>query len=167
MSQNNEKLIAEVREDIDEVDTRILELLAERRALSLRMARVKGRVDRPSRDMTREESLIAERVSAGEDYGLDPGLVVRLWRSIVNDSVRIQQEALGRSDAAEGKVTVAIQGIEGSYSHLAAENFFGTKGLEAAYLTLPTFSDALEAVAAGQADAAVLPIDNTTSGAIS
>ncbi|MFQ5524078.1 MAG: bifunctional 3-deoxy-7-phosphoheptulonate synthase/chorismate mutase [Acidimicrobiia bacterium] len=167
MSDTNEHLIAEVRQEIDEVDTRILELLAERKALSLRMARAKGRVDRPSRDMTREEHLIAERVAAGEDYDLDPGLVVSLWRAIVNDSVRIQQEALGRTDSMGGKVTVAIQGIEGSYSYLAATNYFDTKGLDATFLTTPTFSDALDAVASGQADAAVLPIDNTTSGAIS
>lgn len=159
--------IDQIRSDIDQVDTEILRLLAERKSHALRMARLKGIADRPSRDQSREEDLIADRVSAASQHNLDSELIIKLWRTIVNDSVRIQQEALGRETGGNGHISVAIQGIEGSYSHLAAEHFFHAKGMEAVYVRTNAFSDAVETVRSGKAKVAVLPIENTTSGAIS
>ena len=164
---NQEEQISDIRADIDRVDDEIMRLLAERKAHSLRMAREKSRIDRPSRDQTREEDLIAERVAVGHDHDLDSGLVIKLWRAIVNDSVRVQQEALGVDDGDSHTVSVAIQGIEGSYSHLASQQFFGSKGIDVAIVKTPTFAAAVEAVKEGEAEMAVIPIENTTSGAIS
>jgi chorismate mutase/prephenate dehydratase len=159
--------IDEIRNDIDAVDTEILKLLAERRAHSLRMALEKGLRDRPSRDQNREEDLISDRIASGMDHDLDSGMVNRLWREIINDSVRVQQETLGRAQADPEAITAAIQGIDGSYSQLAARQFFDSKGIDAGYVKSSTFTDAIEAVQEGRADVAVLPIENTTSGAIS
>ncbi len=170
MSNDNhleEDDISQIRDDIDRVDAEILKLLAERKAFSLRMAREKGLHARPSRDMSREEDLISDRITAGMTHDLDSGLVNRLWREIINDSVRVQQEFLGRSEAAPDAVTVAIQGIDGSYSHLASRQFFDGKGLTPTYLKAHTFAEAVRAVQLGNADVAVLPVENTTSGAIS
>ena len=159
--------IEQIRSEIDKVDVEIMRLLAERKAHSLRMAREKGRVDVPSRDQTREEDLIAERISVGHDHDLDTGLIVKLWRAIVDDSVRLQQEALGHHDEDDRTISVAIQGIEGSYSHMATKQFFETKGIEIDVVRTATFATAIEAVQHGEAEAALLPIENTTSGAIS
>jgi chorismate mutase/prephenate dehydratase len=165
--QNNHQDIDQIRAGIDKVDTEIMRLLAERKAYSLRIAREKGKADRPSRDQTREEDLIADRVTAGHDHDLDSGLIIKLWRAIVDDSVRVQREALGRSDEDADSILVAIQGIEGSYSHMATEQFFGSKGLGVSIIPASTFSAAIATVIDGVAEAAVLPIENTTSGAIS
>ncbi len=168
MSDNNHSQdINQIRTDIDNVDSEILRLLAERRTHSLRMAREKDRFDQPSRDQTREEDLIADRIELGLDHDLDSGLIIRLWREIVNDSVRIQQEQLGQGVHDVDTVTVAIQGIEGSYSHLASEQYHGARGIEAVYIKTRTFVDAIDEVHTKSADVAVLPIENTTSGAIS
>jgi len=164
---DNDRDITQIRSDIDRVDAEIMRLLAERRGHSVRIAHEKGRARRPSRDQIREEDLIADRITVGHDHDLDSGLIVKLWRAIVNDSVRVQQEALGRGEADADTITVAIQGIEGSYSHLASQQFFGARGLEVEAVQAPTFAKAFEAVRAGAAEAAVLPIENTTSGAIS
>lgn len=161
------KSIEQIRDDIDNVDSAILRLLAERQAHSRRMAREKGRSDVPSRDQNREEDLIADRIAGGLDHDLDAGLVSRLWREIVNDSVRVQQDVLGRTQGGPDTVTAAIQGIEGSYSQLAAHQFFESKGIDVTYATSKTFSEAVSSVHQGSADVAVLPIENTTSGAIS
>lgn len=158
--------IDQIRTDIDHVDSEIVKLLAERKGLSLRIAHEKGRVDHPSRDQNREEELIAKRVAFGQDHHLDSGLIIQVWRAIVNDSVRVQQEALGRDATETTGVTVAIQGIEGSYSYLACQQYFGAKGTEVSVVTSRTFSEAIQNVRAGKADATVLPIENTTSGAI-
>ncbi len=159
--------IDQIRTEIDHVDAEIMRLLAERRAHSLRMAREKGRVELPSRDQHREEDLIADRIAIGHEHDLDSGLVIKLWRAIMNDSVRVQQEALGREESEDLTTVVAIQGIEGSYSHLAAEEFFHAKGLDVSLVSERTFAEAIEDVVSGNADVTVLPIENTTSGAIS
>lgn len=168
MSPSKEKPnVDKIRSDIDQVDSEILRLLAERKSHALRMARIKGDFDQPSRDQSREEDLIADRIAAASQHDLDSELIIKLWRTIVNDSVRVQQEALGRGGEANGSVVAAIQGIEGSYSHLASEHFFNAKGIEATYVRANAFSDAVASVQSGKADVAVLPIENTTSGAIS
>ena len=159
--------IDQIRNDIDNVDNEIMSLLAQRKGLSLRIAREKSREDRPSRDQNREEDLIADRIAAGQEHDLDSGLIIALWRAIVNDSVRVQQEALGRGATVTDEIAVAIQGIEGSYSYLASRQFFGAKGVDMSVVTSRTFGEAIEHVRAGRAEAAVLPIENTTSGAIS
>ena len=166
-SESNPGDIEQIRDDIDRIDADILKLLAERKAHSLRIAKEKGIHDRPSRDQAREEGLISDRIAAGMEHDLDSGLVNRVWREIVNDSVRIQQEYLDRLESPAQAVTVAIQGIDGSYSQLAAQQYFDHKGIAVNYVRSPTFAAAIGAVQRDEADVAVLPIENTTSGAIS
>ncbi len=166
-NEQNEDDITQIRDDIDRVDAEILKLLAERKAFSLQMAREKGLHARPSRDMSREEDLISDRINSGMSHDLDSGLVNRVWREIINDSVRVQQEFLGRTEATPDSIVVAIQGIDGSYSHLASQQFFDAKGITPSYVRSSTFADAIRAVQEGTADVAVLPVENTTSGAIS
>ncbi len=61
---------------------------------------------------------------------------------------------------------MAFQGIEGSYSHLAAQKHLARRGGLVSYAGFLQFKDVVEAVEKGTADLAVLPIENTTSGAI-
>jgi len=160
--------IESIREGIDQVDTGILELLAQRRSYSVRAARLKGAGDHPSRDRLREEELISERIAGGLDHSLDAGMVNTLWRQIIDDSVRLQREYLDRSEVDQKSLTVAIQGIEGSYSSLASRQFFDARGItELSFFRSATFVDAFAAVQEGRADVGVLPIENTTAGAIS
>ncbi len=158
--------IEKLRNQIDDVDTELLRLLAERRSFSRQMAKSKGASGRGSRDPKREEELLESRLTAATRHDLDPGLVVQLWRSIMTDSVRLQMEVLGDGNAGPDTAVVAIQGIDGSYSHISAERFFSTKGVDVEYLHGSTFAEAASWVADGTADAAVLPIENSTSGAI-
>lgn len=167
MKKNHDN-IDQIRDGIDEIDQKILRLLAERRSFSVRAARLKGTEGSPARSRLREEDMIAQRIATGLEHDLDSRLINHLWREIVDDSVRLQRELLGRRETDEGLVTVAIQGVEGSYSQLAARQIFDAAGGQAlAYVMSPTFADAVAAVREGRADVAVLPIENTTSGAIS
>ena len=165
--QPKNSAIEQIRADIDSVDSEILRLLAERRVQSMKMAREKAVFDRPSRDWSREGDLIAERISEGVAHDLDTGLINRVWREIINDSVRVQQEVLGRSEESPDTITVAIQGIEGSYSQLATQQYYDAMGIEVSYIRAQTFASAIQAVRDGSAATALLPIENTTSGAIS
>jgi chorismate mutase / prephenate dehydratase len=64
------------------------------------------------------------------------------------------------------QITVSYQGIDGAYSHLASQKYFSEKEVEPTYIGLPTFQAILESVEDGDADYAVLPIENTTAGSI-
>ena len=58
---------------------------------------------------------------------------------------------------------VVFQGVEGAYSQAAMEKFFGSGQKN---FHVPTFRDAMVAIEEGTADYAVLPIENSTAGAV-
>lgn len=60
-------------------------------------------------------------------------------------------------------VRVVYQGVEGAYSHGAALQFFGA---DARVYHVEQFGDAMEEVQSGRADYAVLPLENSSAGAV-
>ncbi len=156
----------DLRGEVDQIDDGILDLLSKRRDVARRIAAEKQREERPFRDDIREEALLIERLSSAGKYQLDADLVSRVWEQIMADSLRVQFDFVqnsvnGRKDA----VSIAIQGVEGSNSHQAALAL--TPDMKERDLVPCTrFSDAIAAVKDGRANIAVLPIENTTSGAI-
>jgi chorismate mutase/prephenate dehydratase len=61
------------------------------------------------------------------------------------------------------KIRVVFQGVEGAYSHAAMCRFFG-KDVNSFHVR--SFRDAMEAIAEGAADYAVLPLENSTAGIV-
>lgn len=59
---------------------------------------------------------------------------------------------------------VVFQGVEGAYSQQALKEFFGT---DTKSYNVETWRDAMEAIANGEADYAVLPIENSSAGIVS
>jgi chorismate mutase/prephenate dehydratase len=165
-NQTDDNEIDNLRGEVDRIDDGILGLLAERRRVALKIAVEKQRVSRPLRDGGREEELLMERLAAADKYQLDPELVSRVWEQILADSLRAQFEfAQHSANGGRDAVTVAIQGVEGSNSHRAALAL--TAHVENRdFVACSRFGDAIEAVRRERADIAVLPIENTTSGAI-
>ncbi len=159
--------IDSLRVSVDGIDDQILALLAERRRVSSAIASEKQRTKRPFRDEDRENSLLTKRIEAARDHDLDPGLVVRIWEQIIADSVSLQHDHFqGLLNGGAPTAVVALQGIEGSYSQLAAEQFFRDKPVEISLLACTRFADVASAVEQGRADVAMLPVENTTSGGI-
>ncbi|MDX2233954.1 MAG: chorismate mutase [Hyphomonadaceae bacterium] len=78
------------RAAIDAVDDRLLALIAERAGLSARIAAAKGVVEgsplRPAR-----EAQILRRLIAQAPAGLDPTLIVDVWRALIADNTRRQK----------------------------------------------------------------------------
>ncbi|MBI4585816.1 MAG: 3-deoxy-7-phosphoheptulonate synthase [Planctomycetes bacterium] len=162
--------IRALRDKINEADNEILKQLALRRKFSAEIARAKD-VDRsPIRDQKREEDLLVRLIRLGREQGLDAHYVTTVFHEIIEDSIRLQQEYLQRLANREGGepevIRVAFQGIEGAYSYLAAKKFFSGFADRFVPMGLPTFAEVVKAVENGQADYAMLPIENTTSGGI-
>jgi chorismate mutase/prephenate dehydratase len=159
--------LAALRKSLDDIDAVLVSALGERARLARQIARVKADVDGPVRDADRETALLQHRSSFGERLGLDPAFVRRIFREILDDSVRRQQDALQTSaaDAAQ-EITVAFQGTEGAYGHQAALQHFAVAQRPVAFKAYGTFKEMLEAVIEGHADRAMLPIENTTAGSV-
>src|SRR5262249_5886429 len=61
---------------------------------------------------------------------------------------------------------VAYQGVEGAYSHLAAQQRYAGRAGGALLTGYDTFRAAAEAVGDGSVDVALLPVENTTAGSV-
>jgi 3-deoxy-7-phosphoheptulonate synthase len=79
-----------IRAAIDEGDTRIVKLLAERRAYALQAARFKSAAD-GVKDAAREEQVIANVRALAEREGVEPDLVETLYRDMITGFVRVEQ----------------------------------------------------------------------------
>lgn len=159
-----------LRAEINKIDEKIIELLSKRRTLSKEIALTKEISKSPIRDQKREEELLRRLIKFGKKYGLDSNFLSRVFYEIIEDSIRLQQNfvqsALNKKSEKKKTITVAIQGIEGSYSYLASQKFFAHSGYKLNFLFKRRFDEVIESVEKGEADFAVLPIENTTSGGI-
>jgi len=160
----------ELREKINTLDENLLALLAERRQLSLEVVKYKEKTDSPIRDKEREEELLTALILKGKKLGLDANYITKIFYEIIDDSVRLQNSYLTKFEVPQYKgqkiIKTAIQGIEGSYSSLAAQKFFAKENADLEFISKQTFDEVVRAVENGEADYAMLPIENTTSGGI-
>jgi chorismate mutase/prephenate dehydratase len=158
--------LTNLRKRLDDIDAVLVSALGERARLARQIAAVKVDGDGPVRDLDRETALLQHRSAFGERVGLDPAFVRRLFREILDDSVRRQHDALQPPTASDRELRVAYQGTEGAYGHQAACQHYGVSSRAVALKAYPTFRQMLEAVVDGHADRGVLPIENTTAGSV-
>ena len=169
--------LQDLRAQIDSIDRQLVELFCQRMDVTRRVGLYKQAHHLPVLDQERERQVLRNK---GELAGpeLRPA-VTTLFQTIMALSRRQQRDMLGeRADnpglrrylAARAGVRppverprVVYQGVPGAYSEQACLNFFGpqveTEGLE-------QFEDAFLALKEGRADYAVLPIENSSTGAI-
>src|SRR5689334_3119172 len=157
-----------LRAELDGIDDELVEALARRQETVKRVAALKARTKAPLRDVLREARQMARLAELARGKQLDELFVVRIFREIVDFSVRTQEMHLGMTAALDpGRpITVVFQGAEGAFSHIAGRRFFAPRPSTVTYRGLPTFRAMLEEVRSGAADYAMLPIENTTSGSV-
>ena len=166
--------LTEYRARLDGIDRRLVELFEERMEVSGRIADYKAEKQVPVYDAAREQ----QKLDALEQLTEDPyskASVRELFGQIMAISRRFQYVKL----ACQGKrvdlgfekvpeltmkgVRVVYQGVEGSYGHGATLRYFGSQ--TEIYHVL-TFEEAMQEVQEGRADYAVLPIENSSAGAV-
>ena len=164
-----EDLLAPIREQINQVDQQVLELLAKRRGLTNQVAEAKIQTAKPIRDQHREQQLLVKLIKQGQKLGLDPHFITQLFHVIIEDSVLNQQALLAERanpEQSQPLNRVAFLGNKGSYSYLAAKKYFSRRAGEFLELGCQSFAEIIQKVESNQADYAVLPIENTSSGSI-
>lgn len=166
MSTDNSLLL--LREQINQIDSELLILLSKRRKLAELVAHAKIKNRRNIRDISREKELLGKLIELGKELNLDGYYITRIFQLIIEDSVLTQQALFQKNDnQIKGhSICIAFLGPKGSYSHLAARHYASRYFSDLIECSCSGFSEILQQVENGQADLAVLPIENTTSGAI-
>ena len=166
--------LQECRTELDQIDEQIVKLFEERMGICSSVAEYKIAAGKPVYDGERErQKLSAVSSMAHGDY--NQTAVQELFTQIMTISRRYQyrlmaqhgkQEDLGYQQVEQlpvNGVRVVYQGVEGAYSHGAALQFFGK---ETELFHVQTFEEAMQQVQEGKADYGVLPIENSSAGAV-
>lgn len=167
--------LLEIRDQLDVIDRQITELYKKRMDLCEQVATYKIKTGKAVFDPEREAQKI-ETVQSYLHTDFDRKAIRELYQQMMTISRRRQfciLSAHGKTFHAdfqklkalpkEGK-RVVYQGVEGAYAHLAACQCFGA---ETAFTHVKTWKDAMDAVMQDEADYAVLPIENSSHGAVS
>lgn len=166
--------LLECRRELDAIDRQIVELFERRMAVCGQVAESKIASGREVYDGEREKQKL-ESVEEMAHGAFNQTAVRELFSQMMTISRRYQYRLLAEHGrgmeldvrkvdrlATEG-VRVVYQGVEGAYSHAAALQYFGE---QADAYHVATFEDAMRQVQEGQADYAVLPIENSSAGAV-
>ena len=86
--------LTHLREQIDQIDSELIELIAQRMGISREIAEYKKQVNEPIYDPHREEAMFAKLTSTGKELGLPPMVVKAIWQEIITQSRRLQQQAM-------------------------------------------------------------------------
>lgn len=162
--------LADIRQQITQIDRHLLKLLSERHRLAFDVVRSKEITQKPLRDVVREKELLQELVNfaEAENYQLDPLYVTQIFQRIIEDSVLTQQNYLQNklNEQKEDRISIAFLGMRGSYSNMASRQFAKKYQGSLQELSCASFAEVFEKVQNGEADYGVLPLENTTSGSI-
>ena len=143
-----------IRENINSIDEQMAQLFQERMEMSQQVAAFKKDRGLSIRDAERERELIDRDRRFIKDPAVD-GYYVQFLRSILDLSCAYQSRLLNG-------MKVAYSGVEGAYGYIAARRMFP----EAQLIAYPDFAAAHRAVEQGEADSAVLPLENSYAGEV-
>ena len=141
--------LKQLRDQIDALDGRVLELVNERAKLAQSIGHLKndGPIYRPER-----EAQVLRRLVEANPGPLPGEFIERLFREIVSACRTLEQP-----------LTIAYLGPEGTFSEAAAIKQFGQSGRG---LPLATIDEVFRGVEQGEAHYGVVPVENSTEGAI-
>lgn len=152
MDKDADTRLKSLREAIDAVDSRLIALLNERAQLASDVGRLKNdagtSVFRPER-----EAEILRRAAASNPGPLSSDQIGNVFREVIS-----------ACRALERPLSVAYLGPAGTFSEMAMQRQFGSsvRGLPCA-----TLDEIFRATEAGSADLAIVPVENSSEGAVS
>ncbi|MEZ5649376.1 MAG: prephenate dehydratase [Burkholderiaceae bacterium] len=151
-SATDDEALRELRQAIDATDGEILALLQKRAGLALKVGEVKQRTGSPVYRPEREAAIFA-RLRQRSDGPLGGEALVRVWRQVISACRELER-----------RMRVAFLGPVGTYSEMAVMRHFGG-GVEA--IACPSIDEVFRATEAGMADFGVVPVENSSEGAVS
>jgi len=143
--------LSDLRQRIDEVDGRLLELLGERGRLVLEVGALKHATNAPVWRPEREAQIL-RRLAERNPGPLPDVAIAAVWREVISGCRELER-----------RLRVAFLGPVGTFSEQAVLAQFG-QGVE----TVPCVSidEVFRATEAGTADFGVVPVENSSEGAV-
>ena len=166
--------LEELREKLDGIDDQIAKLYEERMKVCEDVGRFKVGAGRKVFDRQREHEKLLDVASKVNGEFNKKG-IQELYAQLMSMSRKLQYQqlveagALGRLPFIEMElldkqnVRVVFQGVEGAYSQAAMKKYLPHNENN---FHVTTFREAMEAIEEGAADFAVLPIENSSAGAV-
>ena len=140
-----------IREKIDALDRQLVEVLNQRLKLAGEIGQLKRSQGGQVYVAEREEAVL-QKVSAQNQGPIKPEALRAIYREIMSAAIALEKPLL-----------VAYLGPEATNTHLAAMRKFGAS---VDYHAMATIGDIFTAVEKGEADYAVIPIENSTEGSV-
>jgi chorismate mutase/prephenate dehydratase len=167
-SDDLQRRIEALRTELERADRALVTALAQRTQIVDTIAAIKAESDVPLRDPERERAVLEHVEAIAQQARLDPHFVNRIFREIIEQSVRAQEARLARGFEVGAEQTLAIgyQGAEGAYSHQAARRHFSPWHGQCTFHAFSTFRELLDAVRTRVITYALLPVENTTAGSV-
>lgn len=167
--------LQEIRNEIDCVDRELVKLFEKRMELTTNVAKYKIETGKKVLDPEREQQKLAaiEQLVSNE---MNKRSINEIFTQIMANSRKYQYmllESMGQTlredyealdELPVAGCRVVYQGVPGAYAYIAVKRFFGE---DVDNYNVKTWRDAMEAVKRGDADYAVLPIENSTAGIVS
>ncbi|MDE0597183.1 MAG: prephenate dehydratase [Akkermansiaceae bacterium] len=142
----------EIRKHIDAIDSQLIDLLSQRAELVHEVGVIKKREGLQIYAPDREDALLRKLVKMNQ--GRLPEKSIRaIYREIMSAALALEED-----------LKIAYLGPEGTWTHQAAIKKFGHS---VNYTPHPSFADVFDDVARRRADYGVVPIENSTEGAVS
>jgi chorismate mutase / prephenate dehydratase len=145
------KDLNELRKEIDAIDTGLIRMINKRGAISREIGRIKKSKKKPVYSPDRE-SQVYEGIKKKNQGPIDVETFKAVYREIMSGCLALEQP-----------MKIAFLGPELTFTHQAALKKFGSS-LD--YLSCDNISDVFLSVEKGEADYGVVPIENSTEGAV-
>ncbi len=161
------KTLEDYRNEIDAIDDTLTSLLNRRMEIAEQVGRIKEAEGRVTRDPGREKEILL-RIAAQVDNPAYRDRILRILRTVLEASRSLQDS--GRNifkpvrPETEEPVKAGYAGIPGAFSESALVRYFGEQ--REPYRNYPGFSAVCDAVLRDEIDYGILPVENTTTGAI-
>ena len=147
----NKSKLESLREEIDQIDSEIVKLLNLRVGKACEIGKIKKLSGVDPYDPAREEQVF-NKLSGYSDGLLRDVSLRAVYREIISASIALEKD-----------LVIGYLGPEATYTHQAAVKNFGS-GLE--YRPLADIPDVFASVESGHCDYGVVPIENSTEGAV-
>lgn len=164
--------LSEIRKEIDNIDSQLIELFKKRMECSRQVANYKKATNTSIMNLKREQEILDKVEKQGGEFGYAAQLlfsnILELSRGLQHDIIgsgkEIRKEiGSAKNSINKGKdVKIALQGIVGSNSHEATTKLFP----DCQPVFYRSFAEVFEAVNNGKADYGVLPVENSSAGSV-
>lgn len=143
--------IGELRNGIDEINEKILDLINQRLLLGQRIGKIKAQNGSPVLDKDRETQVI-NRITALNKGPLKNETLRHLFSEIIAASREVQQPQ-----------QISFFGPEATFTHIAAKKHFGHS---VSFDPQPSIRDVFSEVERGASHYGVVPVENSSEGAV-